>query len=963
MHKRTKVCTAVLVALSGAAALTSAPAFAQTTLERVEITGSSVRRIDAETALPVQIIKKEDIARTGATSVVDLLQKLPAIQGSFSDSNSVGGSSPGNALTVSIHNIGDTRTLVLLNGHRITQHGGQTLTGFAAAVDLNTIPIGAIERVEILTDGASALYGADAVAGVVNFITKRYSTDGDVTIGVSYPRGGGGKETRISANKGFGDIEKDGFNVQIAFSHDERTQLNATDRNFGKEAVINFKKGSKSYRATNITPSAIPGNILADNEFELRNLDLLAGGDCPDKTFRVTTPYRDDTNGDGIDEDLVDDYCAFNFVAELEIYPVRKRDTFMATVNKKIGDQELFADVLIAQSKSTSRIAPVPGSIFIPLGSPLHDKYLLPNGFAGGDLLGDDLNGEDVPGLDGVRDGNVIFYRLYDLGKRTSNHTSKVIDIALGSKGNLFGWDYTAAYTHSESEAKESLSGYPGAKAVGRLRASGALDPFVGPGQQSAAGLEEIKKAAYKGYWDGGTAKLDTLSLRGSRELMQMASGPLLLGTGISYQTEKFQSKPSLFAQGRLADPVAGTLCAVNADGTPGADCDQRFGDEAATQPYGADRKSFGIFGELVIPVTKTLEATGSLRYDDYSDFGNATTAKAAFRWTPTKGLLVRGSVGTGFKAPTVPQVNATLQPYGVTGSEYACSDEMRAIATELGARCRPGEAQYDQYAGGNKNLKPEKSKQASLGIRIEPSSQFSAGADLWHVNIRDSIGQVTEEQVFANPNTFRSLWSSKVDTGTGVNYLAWIAGNENLGRSYATGLDLDLIGRGKLGPVDLTSQVALTYMIREVSQLTSDGPFYSAIGNHAELGTVTFRWQGRWTNTFTIGNFANTFQINFKSGYRDAETEVEVLDAAGNVTGFEDLRLKVKKFATLDWQTVWTPRKDLSLTVGALNLFDTKPPFVISSGGTNRGQQFGFDDRYYDSRGRTLYANASYKF
>ena len=952
MHKRTKVCTAVLAALSGAVALTAAPAFAQTKLESVEITGSSVRRIDAETAVPVQIIKKEDIAKTGATSLVDLLQKLPAIQGSFAESSSVGGSSPGNANTVSIHNIGDTRTLVLLNGHRLAQHGGQTLTGFAAAVDLNTIPIGAIERVEILTDGASALYGADAVAGVVNFITKRYTTDGDVSIGVSYPRGGGGKETRLSAAKGFGDIEKDGFNIQIAFSHDERTQLNATDRNFGNKASVTFNKGNKTYRATNITPSAIPGNVLADNQFELKNLALLAGGECPDKTFRVTTPYTGDTDGDGVEENLVDDYCAFNFVAELEIYPIRKRDTFLATVNKKIGDQELFADVLLAKSTSTARIAPVPGSITIPTTSPLFDKYLRPAGFNGSDLTGD-----------GTNDGTLVFYRLYDLGKRTSNHESKFYDIALGSKGNLFGWDYTAQYTHSQSEAKENLEGYPGALAVAALRRSGALDPFVGPGQQSADGLAAIKKAAYKGYWDGGTSKLDTLSLRGSRELMAMPSGPLLLGAGISFQTEKFASKPSLFAQAKLADPVAGTLCDADGDGTPELPCDQRFGDESAVLPYSADRKAYGVFGELVIPVTKTLEATTSLRYDDYSDFGNATTAKASFRWTPSKGLLVRGSIGTGFHAPTVPQVNAKLQPYGVTGSEYECSAEMRQIATELGARCRPGEAQYDQYAGGNPNLKPEKSKQASFGLRIEPSSQVSMGADLWHVAIKDAFGQLTEEQVFANPLQYRNSWSSKVDTGTGVNYLAWIADNQNLGRSYATGLDLDLVGRSKVAGMDLTSQLAMTYMIREKSQLTADGPFYSAIGNHAELGTVTFRWQGRLTNTLAYGNWAHTFQVNFKSGYRDAATEVEVLNAAGQVTGTETVRLRAKEFYTLDWQTVWTPVKNLSLTVGALNLFDTKPPFVVSSGGTNRGQQFGFDDRYYDSRGRTLYANASYKF
>jgi iron complex outermembrane receptor protein len=951
MFKRTKVCTAALITLGGTIALGSAPAFGQQTLERVEITGSSIRRIDAETALPVQIIKKEQIERTGATSVVDLLQKLPAIQGSFGESSSVGGSSPGNANFVSIHNLSDSRTLVLLNGHRITQHGGQTLTGFAAAVDLNMIPIAAIERVEILTDGASALYGADAVAGVVNFITKRYTTEGDVTVGVSYPRGGGGRETRISANKGFGDIDKDGYNVQLAFAHDQRTQLNATDRNFGNKAFATFEKGGTRYRATNITISAIPGNIIADNQIEVKNLALLNGGECDSTGYRVTTPYQLDADEDGTPEDYLDDYCAFNFVGELEIYPERKRDSFLGTVNKKIGDQELFADVLVAKSTSSTRIAPVPGAIFIPTGSDLHNDYLVPGGFGGGDVGGGNI-------------GNLVFYRLYDLGKRTSNHKSEVYDLSVGSKGTLFGWDYNASISHSQSEATEGLAGYPGALAVGRLTGSGALNPFVGPGQQDPAGLAAIQAAAFDGYWDGGTAKLTQVQLRGSRDLMQMANGPLQLGAGIGFLQEKFNSSPSLFAQGKLSDPVAGTLCDADGDGTPETPCDQRFGDESATQPYSADRKAWGAFGELVIPVTKTLEATTSLRFDDYSDFGKATTAKAAFRYTPMRGLLLRGSVGTGFKAPSVPQVNASLQPYGVTSSEYTCTPEMQQVAAAQGAVCRPGELQYDQYAGGNPDLKPEKSRQATIGLRLEPNNQLSMGADLWHVAIRDSIGQLSEEEVFANPLQYQDSWSSKVDTGTGVNYLAFLATNRNLGKSYSTGLDLDVVGRTKLGAVDLSSQLAMTYMIREKSQLLPGGAYYSAIGgSDEELGAVTFRWQGRLTNVLSHGNWAHTFQVNFKSGYRDATANVEVLDAGGNVVGTEDVRLDVKRFTTLDWQTQWRPIKNLALTVGLLNVFDTKPPLSVSSGGVNRGQQFGFDDRYYDSRGRTAYINGSFKF
>lgn len=950
MHKRTKVCSAVLLALGGAAGLTSAPAFGQATLERVEITGSSIRRIDAETALPVQIIKREQIEKTGATSVVDLLQKLPAIQGSFGESSGVGAGTAFNG--VSIHNIGETRTLVLLNGRRLTQFGGQSLTGFAAAVDLNAIPFAAIERIEILTDGASALYGADAIAGVVNFITRRYTNEGDVTVGYSQPRGGA-RETRVSISKGFGDINTDGFSVMLSAQHDERTKLNATDRNFGNTARVTFKDaGGRLLRAQNTTPSAIPGNVLADNGVEAKNLTLLAGGQCPDKTIRVTEDYALDADGDGVDENYTDDYCSFNFVGELEIYPVRKRDTVLATINKKVGDQELYADVLFAKSQAISRIAPVPGSIVIPTGSALFNQYLAPAGFGGADLDGDGVAG----------DGTLVFYRLFDLGKRTSDNRSKFYDFALGSKGQLFGWDYNASYSHSESDAKENIAGYPGARAVARLRASGLLDPFVGPGQQTPAAQAAINATAYNGYWDGGTAKLDTVALRGSRELMNLSAGPMLLGAGISFQKEKFQSKPSLFAQGKLADPVAGTLCDPTA--TPAIPCDQRFGDEAATEPYGADRKAYGLFGELVIPVTKTLEATTSVRFDDYSDFGNATTAKASFRWTPSKGLLVRGSVGTGFHAPTVPQVNASLQPFGVTNDPYQCTAELLQVAQSLNANCQPGRKQYDQFAGGNPDLKPEKSRQASLGIRFEPSADASFGADLWHVQIRDSFGQLSEDEVFANPLKYQDSFTTKADTGTGVVYLAFKADNRNLGKAFYTGLDLDATGRAKLGFGDLTSNAALTYMIRETQQLQENGAYYSAIGNHNELGSVTFRWQGRWTNTLTVGNWTHTLQANFKSGYTDAPSRVEILDANGNVTGaINNYRLEIKRSATLDWQTQWRPVKSLLLTVGVLNVFDTKPPLSISTGGLNRGQQFGFDDRYYDSRGRIAYVNASYKF
>ena len=922
MFKKTRICTGLALAFGSGLFVGVTPAIAQDAAQRVEITGSSVRRIDAEAALPVQVVTKEDIARSGATSTTDLLQRLPAMQGATGESTGVGPDTKG-FTGVSIHNIGETRTLVLLNGHRLAQFGGQTLTGSEAAFDLNSIPVSALDRVEILTDGASALYGSDAIAGVVNFITKRNTTDGDLMLGYSAPKDGA-KETRFSIGKGFGTQEKDGFNAFLTYSHLERTKLDSASRDFAKTGRIFFSQNGKQYRIQQFSPSPIPANALDDAGNLISPIQKTTGS-CPAKTFRVI--------------DGSDDYCGFDFVGELEIYPVRKTDNGIANITKTIGDHELFADLLLSQSTQVSRLAPVPGSLSIPAGSALFDKYLAPLG---------------------ITQDTSAFYRLYDMGKRTNDDKSRFLDLALGSRGLFSGWDYNAAYTHSQSDVKGNISGYPGAKALSRLRASGLLDPFVGPGQQTAEAQAAINAANYSGYWDGGTSTLDTVSARGSREIATLPAGALMLGTGANFNSEKFDAKPSLFAQGLLADPVAGTLC----DPANPATCDQRFGDSSATPPYSASRKSYGLFGELVIPVVKNLEANAAVRYDHYSDFGSATTGKASFKWTPASNVLVRGSFGSGFHAPTVPQTSASLRSYGVTSNKYTCTPDLKTVADSLGVLCQPGSRQYDQLAGGNKALEPEKSQQGTLGIRFEPIAAISLGADYWVVNIRNSFGQLPEGAVFGSPLSYPNSWGSQTDVGTGKTYLAFKAVNQNLGEYKASGIDFDFSGKAKTGWGDYTSQFGMTYMLKEDQQLEKSGQFYSAIGQYdANLGSVTFKYQGRWTNTLKTGNWTNSLMVNFKSGYDDQLNTVDVLDSSGNITGTEDIRLKIKDYYTFDWQTVWDFRKDMGLTVGALNLFDKKPPLSISSGGLNQGQQFGYDDRYYDSRGRTLYANFNYRF
>jgi iron complex outermembrane receptor protein len=917
------------VALGLGVAALPALAQEQAPIQRVEITGSSIKRIAAEGALPVTVLTAESIRASGVTSMADLVGRMSTVQGSTGESASVGSSTFGFA-GISIHNVGETRTLVLLNGKRLAQFGGQTLTGSGAAFDLNSIPLSAIERVEVLTDGASALYGADAIAGVVNFITKHDRTAGEVTVGYSRPQDGA-DEKRVSITKGFGSLDEDGYNVMLTYSHDQRTKLNSGDRSFANTGKRNFSQNGKQYQIQQFSVSPIPANAT-DDLGQLISPYLRTGGVCPPKTFRVTQPY----SSGGVN--YVDDYCGYDFVKDLEIFPTRKRDNLMLSGTAKAFGQELYADVLLSRTSTTSRIAPVPGQIAIDAGTPLHDKYLAPIGITG---------------------DSVAYYRMFDMGQRTSNDESKFASVVLGSRGNIAGWDYDTAYNFSTSRVKGNISGYPGALAVGRLASSGLLDPFVGPGQQSAAAQQAINAASYSGYWDGGESKLHSLTVNGSRELTRLQGGGLMLGLGANLNREKFSSKPSLFAQGALADPVAGTLCGAST----GLACDQRFGDPASSQPYDAARTSKGVFAELIIPVLKELELGAALRYDHFSDFGSATTGKASFKWSPTPTFMLRGSVGNGFHAPTVPQVNAIQQSYGVTSEKYSCTPGLQAVATAQNALCHPGNVQYDMLAGGNSQLKPEKSKQATIGFRFEPISAITLGADLWHVAIRDTFGQLTEQVVFADPARYANSWGSQVDVATGRTYLAFLGNNLNLGKSYSTGIDYDVTGRYRTPVGQWTSQLNISQMLREKRQLESGGDYYSAIGNFAELGSVTFRTRGTWRNTLKTGNWANTLTVNFKSGYHDQSTEAEVLDNAGNVTGLENVRYKVGSFATFDWQTVWTPSKSWMLTAGLLNLTDKQPPFVPSTSGANRGQQFGYDDRYYDARGRTAYLNASYKF
>lgn len=914
MARRSPAREMTLSTAVGTALMAAVPVLAQPvqtrTLEPVEITGSAIRRIAGEAALPVLTLRREDIERSGATSAADLIQQLPAMQRFTNEGASVGGG--GNGFSgASIHNLGETRTLVLLNGRRLAAFAGQTLTGELVGIDLNTIPLAAIERVEVLTDGASSIYGADAIGGVVNFVTRRNAQAGDITAGVSVPADGA-REKRVSITKGFGSLDADGFNLTLTANLDKRSKLRAVDRDFARTGMIDFELDGRDVLFFTGSPRSAPGNVTHDagtpndpSDDFLVSPYLLANGTCPPKTRQL------------------EQTCYYDFVQDVEIFPERERAGFMAQLDFKLApDHTLFAEVLAARTTDTNRLAPQGGELSIGPDSPFWSTVLSVNPAAS--------------------DASVVPYRASDVGQRVSHDQTDVRHFVVGVEGSLGAWTYNTALVHSVNKQATSLrGGWVRQNAFIDALDSGLVNPFLLPGNQSPAGQQALDDSQILGFFEGGESTLDTLTLRGSRELMQLPGGPLAMAAGVSYMSERFRKKASDLAQGMG---------------------DTRFGDAAAVVPYDADRHATGIFAELVMPATRALEFTTSARHDRYSDFGSATTAKLSARYQPTNALLFRGSLGSGFKAPSVPQVNAVEQEYGSTGAPYTCTAALQQVAAELGAVCPTGNVQYDVRAAGNPDLKPERSRQWTLGFRAEPTPWLSFGADLWEVRLKNAIGQVDETTVFGDPLAWRSQFTTFTDPVTGEVLLAFLADNKNLGRNIQRGIDFDVRTRANTPIGRLSTHLGLSYWLKDEYQLQPGGPMLSSLGKYGPNGFVTFRWQGRFVSTLERGAFAHTLAINFQSGYKDQSYAAEDFMIFDPDT-FEPFAYdgKVKAHTTVDWQTAWRMNDSFNLRAGILNVFDTDPPRSLKT--TGGGLIIGYDDRYFDPRGRTFYASVSYAF
>jgi iron complex outermembrane recepter protein len=920
MFKKRNVSIAAMLALGG---LLSVPGHAQET-QRVEITGSSIKRVAAEGALPVQVVTQEDIRRSGVTSVTDLIQALPVMQGFTSIADTVGGSG-GGATTASLHDVGEQYTLVLLNGRRVAP------TNSGTTIDLNSIPLAAIERVEILTDGASALYGADAIAGVINFILKKGEAPFAIEARVSKTDAGGGDEQNFNISKGFGNLERDGFSVFVAGSFDKRKQLKAADREFAKTGLISGTYGDLSYDFFNGSSRSVPPNV-----------DVFGPGIGGTRNSISFSPYKEANGSCPPAHVALGRQCFFDYTSTVEIAPEQERKAIYGSGKLNLGKSGWtgFADLAYTDVSTIARIAPYPAEFGMGTDHPYYVKYIDPYLTPAQRAVATDAN---------------VKYRLYDMGNRTYDYNTKSFHNVLGVQGTMGEWDMTLGFTYSKQDQDQNyLAGFPLADKFNASLDAGKFDPFpYSVGQMPAAQLQELLATQFVGNYNKTKIDMKAVDGNAQKELFKLPGGGAVLSVGFDARETgyKLSANPAVANAEILFDDV---------------------------QPeFDLSRKTYGVYGEMLMPIAKSLEMTAAVRYDSIggvTDSRNnvkaggtekATTYKLGGKWQASSNMLLRASYGTGFRAATMREIAQPKIDFGVTSGTYNCP--FNASYDPLGyfkaGYICADDLQYEVYQGGNPNLKPEKSKQWNVGWVFQPTNELSVGLNYWAVEIKDSVSAVSEALIMAEPAKYLSLFTTKFKASNNKTYVAILDAPINIGKVQNEGIDWDLGWKGRTSFGRIDAKIMGTHLIKSrYTKPGTDNEWTTSLNQFGINDAVSFRNVITAMGTVGHGSWEHTLTVKYRNGYKDqfwSEDDCVFFNtASGDCAG---AALNVREHTTFDWRTQWKPMKGLTLVLAIENLLDKEPPLSLRVNGA--GHQLGYDPRYASPYGRTFSFSGRYEF
>jgi iron complex outermembrane receptor protein len=938
--KKTGVARAAIAVLCGTASMMVAQETLaqQQSLQRVEITGSNIRRADAETASPVQVITQQEIVDSGKGTVAEYLQTLTS-DGQGSVPFTYGrGFSGATSSGISLRGLGANATLVLINGRRVTS---AVLADDAqrSYVDLNQIPLEAVDRVEVLKDGASALYGSDAVAGVVNIILKKtfVGTVVKATYGVSEE--GDGEEPRIAITHGMGDINKDGYNLLLNFETGKKDPIWYRDRagrgTVGVSAIghpqygFGFNPyGGGNNLARHIGQGTIPLNATGGRVANSNTASLIGNVRNPTTNFYYSRSDATAGNGFTRPQPGAQAYC--NSIANLpqvdpaggclfdpwmmvgQIQPTHETTNFFGRFSKTLGNNwEAFVDLGLynTSSRVTNNFLQFQGGLFRPDGSVQSNVANTQLGAAHPD---NPYFGSAVR----------LSYSPYEIGGNVTESSGRTWRTVAGVKGTWGAWDIDTALNYSDASQTDVskdrinwrvLQALLNPTAANVAAASGISDlyralpagTFYRIGENAVLNTPEVYRAVYQDQQRTGNSRTYGADFKVSREFGKLQGGPIGFAAGIEYRHEM----ANLPFYNGLGNYIGLSLTS-----------------------YGGERDIWAGFVEGIFPVTKQLELSAAARYDNYSDAGEGVTGKLGAKWRPIPTLALRGTYQTSFRAPSFTENGATsIAAFGgATVNDNARCAADPAIPTTNCIGIAPTFLQ-----AGNPGLEPEKAQSITAGVVWDITPKTSVTADVFQIKrkglpvIEDPQSAVDAGRITRDPATA----VTPLDPGGILNGFVVF---QNSNESLTQGVDVELKHRWDLGGGWGRLNAALNWSHLFKQRVTQpDGTVFNYAGTHGDCHITNCIGTPKDRITASVAWDYNQWRLGANFNYRGSMSNREEatspcwsegisLPAGQQIPG----DCKIASFYTVDLFGTWKFGKNTEVFGTISNLFDKKPPF-----------------------------------
>ncbi len=920
-HKSTLNKSAIALAVTlayPAFALAQQPIDPAVTMQRVEVTGSSIKRTQAEAAGSVQVLTRDDIERTGETTALGILTSAAAITTDLNSASSSSGSFATGASGVSMRGLSKVSTLILVNGRRIAPYG---LSDGAQEnfTNLDAIASDAIERIEVLKDGASAIYGSDAVAGVVNIILRKDYQGAKIR--THYAQSQHFKENRngsVSAIVGYGDIEEQGFNTYLTAEVYQRDGYSQGDLARHYPSWHRLTPGRSTWDAkSQYSPT---GNYFRSST------NIVAAPGCP-----------------AGDIDPIDKLCKYDVLPVTGLTTDNKRHAIASITNFKIGKSiDATFEITHAGAESDYIVAPFALQPTTS-ASTWYDVY-------GGKMVGPFF----YPKLPVGHPNNPYSTptefrtRLMDTGEgfnfnRTESDQQRVM---LALTGTVAGYDWRSAAGWMRSSAT---------KATRNAAAKGYTDAINNAtykfGQQNSYALLD---SMFPVRTTEGESDIKFFDATISGTVMQLPAGPLNVAVGTDIRSNGYWMKSS-------DNVLRGELVGVF-----GLQVDDRV-------------NQYAVFTEASVPLVKNVELSAALRADKTTGFEAHLSPKLGLRWNATDRLLVRATASGGFRAPNIVESGNGL---GRSSVATLVNDPRRCpVANTLNtlvqnaANATPADksqantfrsneclANLPSFVSSNPDLKPETSRSFTSGIVFEPVKNWTMAMDYYFIERRNEIGsravtdilkgeaalpagQLVRTDNTAADNDFLALVRKYAPNNTvnygGVGKLGLVYNPYvNSGQTRVMGLDFDTTGRLKAGGYDVRLKLDGTYVLKYQEYSVAD----NAYGPN-QTGTWDFgpRMRAKLSAYAKKGDFDHGVTVNWASGYSNNSISSPSYCATQRVAAeYLDTCGHVGSNTTVDYSLSYTGIDRVKLSLYVDNVFHQEAPVQWRDGFSTQFRRFG---------------------